>query len=105
MKEELEREKGIRVTERTLNISEILNAYHEKRLIEMFGVSPASFVRPISLLTCKNQILELEGEHNYSNYIKDKFLKIFKEGNHPWAVPLEDENILHSPEFTSNDIS
>ena len=89
MKDELLREKEIRLVERTILMSEIMKAYHDKTLVEMFGVSSASFVRPLSLLTCKDHVFELEGPHIYSNYIKDKFLKIFKEGNHPWVTPLE----------------
>ena len=54
MTDKWKREKGIRLVERQISIHEILNAYHEKRLLEIFGVSASSFIRPFSLLVYKD---------------------------------------------------
>ena len=63
------KEKGIRIMERQISIHELLNSYNEKRLVEMFGVSASSFVRPFSQLVYRDQSMDLRGEYPLSYYI------------------------------------
>ena len=59
MKDQIFKERGITVIEKNLSIHEVINAYHEDRLLEMFGGSTSNFIQPIRLLAYKDESLEM----------------------------------------------
>lgn len=50
MKDQIFKDKGIKLVERQISIHEIINAYNEGRMMEMFGAATQSSIQPFSSL-------------------------------------------------------
>lgn len=86
------RKKGIKVEERKISISEIVEAYDSNRIAEAFGVGTAVTVNPIDSITFREKKMEFKYNTNsISTALKTELLNIqygvIKDEN-DWVVSL-----------------
>ena len=82
-------EKKIKVVERQISIHEVVNSYHEGRLVEVFGVSTSSMVRSFSQLAFKDELIDLRGNVDLATYINNTLIAIREGPKHPWVVNMD----------------
>jgi len=99
--------KGIEVNERSITMSELLQAKNENRLIEMFGSGTAAIISPIGSIMYRNKLQAIptpsENEDSISHRIAKKLSDIYYGRlEHPWAMEIEnwDEKIFFKFEET-----
>ena len=90
LKDRIKKEQGADLIERRISIHEVISASQEDRLIEVIGGATSSGIKPISKVVYKDITLDLQGNHEFANYLNDTFIKI-KTGSedHPWITSLE----------------
>jgi len=90
LKDEIEREKGVKIIERQISIHEIINAYKEERLFEFFGGATSSNIQSISRIGYKDETIDLtEKSKAFSKYLNDKLTTIMSgSADHPWITSL-----------------
>jgi branched-chain amino acid aminotransferase len=93
MRETVEKEMGLTVTQRNISIHEIVAAYYEGRLIEVIGCSTQSFIQPISRIAFREHNIQLNTTKD-SPYVSklNKLVLDIMEGDemHPWVTRIED---------------
>lgn len=88
LKDQLLKEKGIKLIERQVSIHEIIAAHQEERMLEFFAGGVSSSVRPIANLDFKDINMEFPKNYEIANYFNNLLINI-KQGSHPWAIPME----------------
>lgn len=90
---EIYREKGIRVVERQLSVSEMVSAAHEDRFQEFFGCATSCNIQPVSRIVYEDEVLIMnQGSKGYpiSNYLNNKLTSIMTgPSDHEWITPFE----------------
>jgi len=86
------KEAGLRVEERPLSLDEILAAYEQGELKEIFGTGTAATISLIRELSCRGRVLSFDVDSwQYAPAIKQKLLDI-REGRqadlHGWMMPV-----------------
>lgn len=93
LKDEIEKETGIKALERAISIHEILNTHREGRLLEIIGCSTPSFIQPITKIVYKDKVIKLDtnSDSKYVKYLNKKIVDLMKgPDTHPWVTSLED---------------
>lgn len=88
---ELAREwKEFKVTERSINMAEVVEAHKEKRLIEVFGAGTACVVCPVSNISYQGQDYAIaQSESSLSQrFYKTMGDITYGRVAHPWAVEV-----------------
>ncbi len=86
------RELGLTVEERKINIDEVIDAYKNKNLLEVFGTGTAATISPIKELKYKDYVMQFD-THSWkiSPQVK-KILTEIREGkredNHSWLLKV-----------------
>ncbi len=91
---EIEKESGVKVTERQLSVQELVSAANEGRLQEFFGCATSCNIQPVSRIVIEDDQLELKADKNgvyqFSNYLNNKLTSIMTGSpNHEWITPFE----------------
>ena len=73
---EIAKSNGIKVEERPIKVSEIITAWKEQNLIEVFGTGTAVVVAPINSFSSKGKRYQLPEENEFATLLKDKLTKI-----------------------------
>eukprot|EP00347_Sterkiella_histriomuscorum_P002388 403368352 len=73
LKDEIEQDTGAKIVVRDVSIHELISAYREFRLIEMFSSSSSSKIQSISRLIYKDNLMELNPDQYLANFIRQKF--------------------------------
>jgi branched-chain amino acid aminotransferase len=86
------RKKGIKVEERKVSISEIVDAYDNNKISEVFGVGTAVTVNPIDSITFREKKMDFKYNSNsISTALKTELLHIqygISKDEHNWVVSL-----------------
>lgn len=90
MKDKIFKEKGVKLVERQVSIHEMINAYNEGRMLEIFGASTSSSIQSVSRVVYKETNIELGKENPIASYLNNTIIAI-KQGTieHPWVIPFE----------------
>ena len=72
----LAKKRGIRVEERPIKITEVIDAHKNNKLTEVFGTGTAVVVLPINSFTYKEISYKLPNETNLANLLKEELLGI-----------------------------
>lgn len=89
---ELAREwKEFRVSERSINMAEIIQAHEEKRLLEVFGAGTACVVCPVANISYQNRDYKIPPS---DSPLSQRFFKTMSDIHygrvqHPWAVAID----------------
>lgn len=90
LKDKIFKEKGVKLVERQVSIHEIINAYNEGRMLEMFGAATSSSIQPISRMVYKETDIDLGKENPIANYLNNSIIAIKQGGvDHPWVTAFE----------------
>lgn len=86
----------LRISERIIDMQEIVDAVKEGRIVEAFGAGTAYFVSPVSVIHFKDEDLEIPMAEGHTGVYAEKlhdWLVDIMYGNveHPWGVVLEEE--------------
>ena len=73
---EIAKSNGIKVEERPIKVSEIITAWEENNLIEVFGTGTAVVVAPINSFSSKGKRYQLQEENEFATLLKDKLSEI-----------------------------
>ena len=89
---EIARNKGIKVEERKISIIEILEAYDNNKISEVFGVGTAVTVNPINSITYRDKVMNFQYSSEsiclkLKSYLLDIQYGIVKDENN-WTVKL-----------------
>lgn len=90
MKDKIFKEKGVKLVERQISIHEIINAFNEGRMLEIFGTSTSSSILSVSRVVYKETNIELGNENPIASYLNNTIIAI-KQGDseHPWITAFE----------------
>ena len=72
----MQKKEGIRVEERPIKITEVIDAHKNNKLTEVFGTGTAVVVLPINSFTYKEISYKLPKETNLANLLKEELLGI-----------------------------
>ena len=91
LKDEILKEKNVKLVERQLSIHEIISASREERLLELFGGATSSNIQSISRVNYRDETMDLQGrETPFANYLNKKLLGIMTgSDSHPWVTTFK----------------
>lgn len=92
LKDQIKKEFNIDVIERQISIHEVINAYKEDRLIEMFGASTHCPLQSIKKVVYQDHTIDLVNvqRDNYADRFNKMILDLMTgPESHHWIVPME----------------
>ena len=87
---------ALKISERKIDMQEIVDAVRDGRIVEAFGAGTAYFVSPVSVIHFKDEDLQIPMVNGHTGAYAEKlhdWLADIMYGNveHPWGVVVEDE--------------
>ena len=91
LREEIEREAGVKVVEKQLSIQEMASASQEGRFQEFFGCSTSCNIQPVSRIVHENDVIEMANKQStFSNYLNNKLTSIMSgPADHKWITSFQ----------------
>lgn len=92
LSDQIKKETGLHVKEQPINISEIISAFNEGRLVEAIGCSTSSHIQPINRIVYKEHNISLDTnfDSKYVSYLNNLIANIMLgDSSHPWIKTLE----------------
>ena len=92
LKDEIEKDTGLKVAEKNVSIHEVIQAYKEERLIEVIGASTSSHIQPINKIVYRdtNMTLNTNKDSKYVSYINNLLTDIMRgPDSHKWVTSLK----------------
>lgn len=92
LKDDIKKEFNIDVIERQISIHEVINAYKEDRLIEMFGASTHCPLQPIKKVVYQDHTIDLANSQKDQYAVRfNKMILDLMTGptSHQWITPME----------------